>query len=149
MKLSRHSAILNIIENYEVETQEELAELLRDAGINVTQATVSRDIKELRLIKVLSENGKYKYASIKSGEPNISNRVVNVFKESVIEIDHAGNIIVVKTLSGAASAASVAIDALDWKDIVGCVAGDDTIFVLIKKEEAIKEVVKKFKKLMK
>ena len=97
MKLSRHSAILNIIENYEVETQEELAELLRDAGINVTQATVSRDIKELRLIKVLSENGKYKYASIKSGEPNISNRVVNVFKESVIEIDHAVNIIVVKT----------------------------------------------------
>lgn len=149
MKISRHSMILDIIENNEVETQEELAELLKRAGINVTQATVSRDIKELRLIKVLSENGKYQYAPFRSGETNINDRIVNVFRESVTSIDYAGNTIVIKTLSGTASAASVAIDALDWKEIVGCVAGDDTIFILIKKIDTIEEVVKRFKKLTK
>lgn len=141
--------IFDIIENNEVETQEELADLLRNAGINVTQATVSRDIKELRLIKILSESGKYRYSSLKSPESNINNRIVKVFKESVVNIDYAGNIIVIKTLAGTASAASVAIDALDWNEIMGCIAGDDTIFVLIKKSELMEDIVKKFRKLTK
>jgi len=149
VKISRHSMILDIIENNEVETQEELAVLLRNAGINVTQATVSRDIKELRLIKVMSESGKYRYASFRSTESNINDRIVKVFKESVTYIDYAGNTIVIKTLSGTASAASVAIDALDWNEIVGCVAGDDTIFVLIKRAELIEDIVKRFRKLTK
>lgn len=141
--------IFDIIEKNEVETQEELAELLRNAGIHVTQATVSRDIKELRLIKILSENGKYRYSSMRSTESNINKRIVKVFKESVVNIDYAGNIIVIKTLAGTASAASVAIDALDWNEIVGCIAGDDTIFILIKKVELMEDIVKKFKKLTK
>lgn len=149
MKISRHAMILDIIENNEVETQEELAELLKQNGIHITQATVSRDIKELKLIKVLSNNGKYRYAPFKSPESNINNRIVNVFRESVVDIDYAGNIIVIKTLSGTAMAASVAIDALDWFEILGCVAGDDTIFVLIKNQDQIEEIVQRFKKLTK
>ena len=149
MKISRHSMILDIIERNEVETQGELAVLLKDAGINVTQATVSRDIKELKLIKVMSESGKYKYSSLRTTGTSINDRIVKVFKESVASIDYAGHTIVIKTLTGTASAASVAIDALDWNEIVGCVAGDDTIFVLVKKEELIEDIVKRFNKLTK
>lgn len=149
MKISRHAVILNIIKNNEVETQEELAELLKQNGINVTQATVSRDIKELKLIKVMSESGKYRYAAFRGTENNINDRIVNVFRESVVNIDYAGNIIAIKTLSGTAMAASVAIDALGWSEIVGCVAGDDTIFVLIKETDIIEDIVKKFNKLIK
>ncbi len=149
MKISRHAMILDIIGNNEVETQEELAELLKQNGINVTQATVSRDIKELKLIKVMSKSGKYRYAPFRGTEANINDRIVNVFRESVVNIDYAGNIIVIKTLSGTAMAASVAIDALGWSEIVGCVAGDDTIFVLIKKADIIEDIVKRFNKLTK
>ncbi len=149
MKISRHSMILDIIENNEVETQGELADLLKDAGFDVTQATVSRDIKELKLIKVLSDSGKYKYEALRATELNINERIVKVFKESVVHIDYAGNTVVIKTLPGTASAASVAIDALDWREIVGCIAGDDTIFVLIKKVDQAENIVKRFKKLTK
>ncbi|HHT51291.1 MAG TPA: arginine repressor [Eubacteriaceae bacterium] len=149
MKISRHSMIMNIIENNEVETQGELADLLKKAGFNVTQATVSRDIKELKLIKVMTESGKYKYGTIKTTDSNINERIVKVFKESVTYIDYAGNTMVIKTLSGTASAASVAIDALDWPEIVGCVAGDDTIFVLIRKAEQAEDILRRFRKLTK
>ncbi|HHY90831.1 MAG TPA: arginine repressor, partial [Clostridiales bacterium] len=113
MKYARHAKILELIENYEIETQDELAEMLRKSGIHVTQATVSRDIKELRLIKVLSKNGRYKYASMKQPEAAVSDRLVKIFKDSITSIDSAGNIIVLRTLSGAANAACAAIDALD------------------------------------
>lgn len=141
--------ILDIIENNEVETQGELADLLKDAGFDVTQATVSRDIKELKLIKVLSDSGKYKYEALRATELNINERIVKVFKESVVHIDYSGNTVVIKTLPGTASAASVAIDALDWREIVGCIAGDDTIFVLIKNVDQAENIVKRFKKLTK
>lgn len=149
MKIARHSKILDLIEENEVETQEELAELLKKNGINVTQATVSRDIKELKLIKVSSENKKYCYAPLKNKEDLINDRIIKVFKESFLHIDYAGHTIVIKTLSGTASAASVAIDALDWREIVGCIAGDDTIFVLIKNEETIHEILERFRRLSK
>lgn len=149
MKVSRHTMILDLIKSNEVETQEELAELLKQNGIHVTQATVSRDIKELKLIKVLSDSGKYRYAPFKGTESNINSRIVNVFRESVTYIDYAGNIIVIKTLSGTAMAASVAIDALDWSEVLGCVAGDDTIFVLIRSQDQIEDIVQRFKKLTK
>ena len=148
MKYSRHARILEIIENNEIETQEELAEFLKRSGINVTQATVSRDIKELRLIKVLAKNGRYKYASMKQQESAISDRLVKIFKDSILSIDYAGNIIVLKTLSGAANAACAAIDALDVKELVGTIAGDDTIFILARDPEMVGELVERFKKLM-
>lgn len=149
MKISRHAKILELIERNEIDTQEELADKLKESGFNVTQATVSRDIKELRLIKVLTESGKYKYAALKEHDTMLSDRLVKVFSESVLSIDYAGNMIVIKTFSGAASAAGEAIDAFDINDIVGTLAGDDTIFVLVRSVENIQSIIEKFKKLMK
>lgn len=137
MKYSRHSKILEIIENEEIETQEDLASSLRECGFNVTQATVSRDIKELRLIKVLTKSGRYKYATIKQHENTITERFIKIFKDSVVSIDNAENIIVIKTLIGAANAAAAALDALDIKDAVGTIAGDDTIFVLMRTTDLV------------
>ncbi len=149
MKISRHSKILEIIENNLIETQEELAEQLKENGINVTQATVSRDIKELRLIKVLSESGRYKYAAMKEQNTMLTERLFKTFSETVMSIDYSDNIIVVKTFSGAAHAAGEAIDAFNLKDIVGSVAGDNTIFILVRNSESIPIIMDKFRKLMK
>lgn len=148
MKYSRHSKILEFIETHEIETQEELALNLKESGFNVTQATVSRDIKELRLIKVLTKTGKYKYATIKQQDSVISDRFLKLFKDSVISYDHSGTMIVVRTLTGSANAAAAAIDALDIKEIIGCIAGDDTIFLLLKSEEEILKVTNIFKNML-
>lgn len=148
MKYSRHIKILEIIKNVEVETQEELADLLKKSGFHVTQATVSRDIKELRLIKVLTQNKRYKYAAMQQQEHFLSDRLINLFKESVLSIDYSGNIIVLKTLTGAANAAASAIDAINSTDIVGSIAGDDTIFLLVREDSKLSEVIDTFKKMM-
>ncbi len=149
MKISRHSKILEIIENNQIETQEELAEQLKNKGVNVTQATVSRDIKELRLIKVLSDDGRYKYAAMKDQNTMMTERLLKTFAETVLSIDYSGNIIVIKTFSGAANAAGEAIDAFDIKEIVGSVAGDNTIFILVRNAENVTGIIERFKKLMK
>ncbi|HYE10063.1 MAG TPA: arginine repressor [Patescibacteria group bacterium] len=149
MKISRHAKILEIIERREIDTQEDLAEELKKSGFNVTQATVSRDIKELRLIKVLTESGKYKYAALREHDTMLSERLVKIFSESVLSIDYAGNIIVLKTFSGAAGGACEAIDVFDLPEIVGTIAGDDTIFILVRTAEQSEQVIEKFKKLMK
>lgn len=148
MKYSRHAKILEIIDDYEIETQEELAEYLKKSGFNVTQATVSRDIKELRLIKALTKNGKYKYATIKQQESVLSDRLIKILKDSVLSIDNAENIIVIRTLVGAANAAAAAVDVLDIKELVGTIAGDDTIFLLIRTKEDVDEIIEYFKKLI-
>ncbi|HHW70069.1 MAG TPA: arginine repressor [Clostridiales bacterium] len=149
MKINRHALILDIISEKDIETQEQLAEELRRRGIEVTQATVSRDIKELRLVKVLSPSGIYKYAPIDREENGVSDRLIRVFSESVVSMESANNLIVIKTISGSAMAAAGAIDALNWKEIIGCIAGDDTILVVVKKDELVNDVMKKFSKLMK
>lgn len=149
MKISRHSKILEIIEKSPIETQEELAEELKKSGYNITQATVSRDIKELKLVKVLDENGIYKYASLKEQDSMLNERLVKVFTESVLSIDYAGNMVVVKTFSGAANAAAEAIDVLDFKEVVGTIAGDNNIFVLVRNPENAETVIEKLKKMMK
>ena len=148
MKYNRHSKILEIIEKKDIETQEELAEELRKEGIDVTQATVSRDIKELRLVKVLAPSGVYKYAVIDSNNVDISPKLIRVFAESVLSIDHANNLVVIKTLAGSAQAAASAIDALNWREIVGSIAGDDTIMVVIRENESVIEVIDRFNKLI-
>ncbi|MBZ4644751.1 MAG: transcriptional regulator of arginine metabolism [Petroclostridium sp.] len=149
MKYDRHSKILELIESNVIETQEELAEKLKSSGFDVTQATVSRDIKELRLIKVLAENGKYKYAAINTPDANITGRLRTIFAESVTNIDFAMNIIVIKTLSGMAQAAAAAIDAMNWPEIVGSIAGDDTIMVITRSEKNSRELAEKFRKMIK
>lgn len=149
MKISRHAKILELIERYPIETQEELAEELKKSGYNITQATVSRDIKELKLVKVLDENGIYKYATLKEQDSMLSERLVKVFAESVLSVDYAGNIVVVKTFSGAANAAAEAIDVLDFKEVVGTIAGDDTIFILVRNQVNVEVVIDRLKKMMK
>jgi transcriptional regulator of arginine metabolism len=149
MKFNRHALILHIINEKDIETQEELAEELKNHGIEVTQATVSRDIKELRLVKVLSPSGIYKYAAIEKEDTSYSEKLIRVFSESVISIDYSNNLIVIKTISASAMGAAAAIDALNWKEIVGCIAGDDTILVVVRSNELVKEVVSRFNKLMK
>jgi transcriptional regulator of arginine metabolism len=149
MKISRHAKILELIERHPIETQEELAEELKKSGYNITQATVSRDIKELKLVKVLDENGIYKYATLKEQDSMLSERLVKVFAESVLSVDYAGNIVVVKTFSGAANAAAEAIDVLDFKEIVGTIAGDDTIFILVRSQDNVEVIIDRLKKMMK
>lgn len=149
MKFQRQLKILEIIEQYSVETQEELSEKLREKGFDVTQATVSRDIKELRLVKILSDNGVYKYApSSHETLPNISTKFRIIFKESVVSVDCANNIVSVKTLPGMAHAAAMAIDALSWQDFVGSLAGDDTIFVLMRNEKAALDLHGELRKML-
>lgn len=137
MKFQRQAKILDLIDKHEIETQEELSEQLRNMGYNTTQATVSRDIKELRLIKILSaETGKYKYAVASSEvESSFTTRLRNIFKECVTDINIAQNIVVIKTLPGLGQAAAMAIDAMRHKAVVGSLGGDDTVFIVMKDNE--------------
>lgn len=148
MKITRHAKILEIINHKDIETQEELAEELKKTGIDVTQATVSRDIKELKLIKVMSNSGSYKYAAIAPTENLLSDRLVSIFAQTVLLIDYVNNFIIIRTISGSASAAAEAIDSLGWDGIVGTIAGDNTIFILTRSNEKAEELVMRFKKLV-
>lgn len=130
MKKKRHEKILEIIQKNEIETQEELQEKLKTSGFEVTQATISRDIKELRLVKELSSSGKYKYSTGRKLGKDFSNRLSSVFSESITAVDYALNTVVIKCFAGMANAACAAIDSMHWDGVVGTLAGDDTIFIL-------------------
>lgn len=149
MKAARHQHILEVIAKRDVETQEELARLLRESGIDVTQATVSRDIKELRLFKVLGEGGVSRYAAAQRERDDINDRLIRLFSESVLTMDHAGNMIVMKTLSGAANAAAQTIDSLKWPWVLGTLAGDDTILIIVRDEHMVQEVLDRFAEMVK
>ena len=149
MKAARHAMILDLIETFNIETQDDLAMRLKDRGINVTQATVSRDIKELRLIKVLADDGGYKYATVDKAEAGMKERFVRIFSNSVISITSAANLIIIKTISGTGSAAGEAIDSLRWSEVAGTLAGDNTVFVAIKDIKSVPELVKRFNAMLK
>lgn len=148
MKSARQTAILSLIEQKDVRTQEELARSLKELGYKVTQATVSRDIKELRLLKVLSQNGGYKYATADQAEHGISDRFVRMFVDSVLSITPAGNIIVIRTLAGSANVAGEAIDSMRWPEIVGTLSGDNTILVVVHDDKEAALVVDKFNDIL-
>lgn len=135
MKKNRHQKMKELVEQYEIETQEELAERLKEAGFQVTQATVSRDIRELKLTKVPTGNGKQKYAIILHSDHFLSDKYIRVLKDGFISMDIAQNILVVKTVSGMAMAVAAAIDAMKLKEIVGSIAGDDTIMMALQSEK--------------
>ena len=149
MKTVRQVAILDIIEKTDVETQEELANALRERGIKVTQATVSRDIKELRLLKVLTPAGVYKYATADKAENGLTERFIRILTESVLSVASSNNLIVVKTLSGSANMAAEALDSLHWPEILGTLAGDNTILLIIRSNEDVPGVTAHIKELMK
>ncbi|MEY8762273.1 MULTISPECIES: arginine repressor [Clostridium] len=148
MKVTRHAKILEIINSNDIETQEELAEQLRKSGMNVTQATVSRDIKELKLIKVLSDTGRYKYATISHTENVLSNKLINIFSQTVTGVENVNNFVIVKTLSGSAPAAAEAIDSLNFFGIAGTLAGDNTIFVMARDDEKAQNITQRMKKMI-
>lgn len=148
MKVTRHAKILEIINSKDIDTQEELAEELKKSGMNVTQATVSRDIKELKLIKVLSETGKYKYATINHTDSHISDRLVSIFAQTVVNVENIEKFIIIKTIPGSAPAAAEAIDSLGFDGIAGTIAGDNTIFAIVRNNEKAQEITQKLKKII-
>lgn len=147
-RTGRQLKLIEIINKNEIETQEVLAEALRNEGYLVTQATVSRDIKDLGLIKVMTPNKTYKYAQPASTEQKSSGKMLNLFRECVISIDYAGHLIVIKTVSGGANSAATLVDKLNFPEVMGCVAGDDTILVVIKDQQKIVPIVEKLKSLL-
>jgi transcriptional regulator of arginine metabolism len=149
MKYNRQAKILEIIEAEVIETQEEIADRLKELGMDVTQATISRDIKELRLIKVMTSDGRYKYAPFSETENVVYNRLMKVFTESYVSSDYANNIVIVKTLPGMAQASASAIDSLKWPEIVGSIAGDDTVMIICRAEKIAEDLVNKFNKMAK
>jgi len=148
MKYNRHAKILDIIENYDVSTQDELAEKLREQGLDVTQATISRDIKELRLVKVMDSEGKTKYTVINNDSGVLSEKLLSVLRGGYVSSDYANNILVIKTLPGMASAVASSIDSLGWMAIIGTIAGDDTIMVITRAERIAEELQEKISQLL-
>ena len=147
-RTGRQLKLIEIINKNEIETQEALAEALRNEGYLVTQATVSRDIKDLGLIKVMTPNKTYKYAQPASTEQKSSGKMLNLFRECVISIDYAGHLIVIKTVSGGANSAATLVDKLNFPEVMGCGAGDDKILVVIKDQQKIVPIVEKLKSLL-
>ena len=149
MKTVRQVAILDIIEKQEIETQEELASALNARGIRVTQATVSRDIKELRLLKVLTPSGKYKYSTGDQADNNLTDRFIRMLAESRLSVSSANNLIVVKTLSGSANVAAEALDSMHWPEVLGTLAGDNTVLLIIRSNEETITVTSRIREMMK
>lgn len=149
MKSNRHDAIIDIISQEAIDTQEMLSEKLRERGFNVTQATVSRDIKQLHLVKKSTENGSYKYA-LGNDDSQSSAKYKNIMRETVISVRQAGNLIVIKTYTGMANAAAAAIDSIAGGLVLGTIAGDDTIFAATENEDNARifvAMVKDFSKI--
>ena len=143
MKKVRLGKIIEIIEKRDVETQEELAALLKEAGYDVTQATVSRDIRELKLSKVPTGNGRQKYVALKQDDSHLGDKYIRVLKDGFMSMDMAQNILVLKTVPGMAMAVAAAIDAIKFKEIVGSIAGDDTIMVAVRTVEETQTLMDK------
>ncbi|WP_346889205.1 arginine repressor [Clostridium sp. UBA1056] len=149
MKENRHSIILEIIKNEDIETQDDLADRLRARNINVTQATVSRDIKELNLIKTLSHTGKYKYAQVSTNNNSTISALSYIFSNTAISVERVDKILVVKTITASAAVAAEAIDSFNLEGIAGTIAGDNTIFILVRTDEKAEELKLEIEKLIK
>jgi len=148
-KADRHNKILELITNQTVSTQTELTNLLIKAGYDVTQATTSRDLQELRITKLMLSDGTYKYAVAKLPEISINEKMRTVFTQCLMSVDYANNIVVIKTFSGAAQAVAAALDSFVWDEIIGSIAGDDTIMVVVRNEKSAKQLAVKLSRYIK
>ena len=148
MKQGRHEKILSLIGQYEICTQEELAEYLGNDGFRVTQATVSRDIRQLNLTKIQGPDGKSRYSAAVAGERKLGEKYVRVLKEGTVSIEEASNLLVIKTVSGMAMAVAAALDALKFPEVLGCIAGDDTIMCALRNASDSRTVHEKIEKLL-
>lgn len=145
MKIKRQSRIVELIKEHEIETQDKLVEILNSEGFNVTQATISRDMRELKLTKVATGDGGQKYAILTSGDIQISERLGRIFRDGVISMDYAQNMIVIKTLNGMAMAVAAALDSMGNNEVMGTIAGDDTIFCVVKTEQKAIRLIERLK----
>ena len=149
MKSNRQQKIIELVGNYEIETQEELADKLREEGFQVTQATVSRDIRALKLSKVSCGMGRQKYVAVQQSDTRLSEKYIRVLKDGFISMDKAQNILVIKTVSGMAMAVAAAVDAMEMEEIVGSIAGDDTIMAAVRTTEDTQIVMGKISEMLK
>lgn len=148
MKINRHAKIIELINKYHIETQEELAEYLNQEGFKVTQATVSRDIRDLKLTKVPYEGGRQKYAVHQAVETEMNEKYIRILRDGYVSMDMAQNILVIKTVSGMAMAVCAAIDSLKWNEVVGSIAGDDTIMCVIRSTDDAVKIMDKISKIV-
>ena len=148
MKINRHAKIIELINKYHIETQEELAEYLNREGFKVTQATVSRDIRDLKLTKVPYEGGRQKYAVHQAVETEMNEKYIRILRDGYVSMDMAQNILVIKTVSGMAMAVCAAIDSLKWNEVVGSIAGDDTIMCVIRSTDDAVKTMDKISKIV-
>lgn len=148
MKVERHSKIIQLINQYDIETQEELAARLNESGFGVTQATVSRDIRELKLTKIAKADGHSKYAVLQNDNQELGTKYIGVLKAAFVSMDMAQNILVIKTAPGMAMAAAAALDDMQWSEIVGCIAGDNTIMCVIRSADDALLVMDKLRKML-
>lgn len=148
MKRKRHEVVVELINKYDIETQEELAAYLKEEGFEVTQATVSRDIRELKLSKISTGNGKQKYIILKNDDSHLGDKYIRVLRDGFVSMNQAQNILVIKTVQGMAMAVAAALDAMKYQEIVGCIAGDDTIMVAVKSTDDTLIVMEKIKEVL-
>ena len=148
MKLERHAKIIELIGKYAIETQEELAGRLNEAGFRVTQATVSRDIRELKLTK-MTVDGRQRYVIVPGPGSQLGDKYIGILREGFLSMDMAQNILVVKTVSGMAMAVAAALDDLNWQEIAGCIAGDDTVFCAGRTADDAMLVMEKLRRALK
>lgn len=148
MKVNRHAKIIELINKHQIETQEELAAYLTQEGFKVTQATVSRDIRDLKLTKVPADNGGQRYAIHQKSGSTMNDKYIRVLKDGFVSMDMAMNILVIKTVGGMAMAVAAAIDAMQWNEVVGCIAGDDTIMCAIRSTDDTTKVMDKISKIV-
>lgn len=148
MKIGRHAKIIDLISRYDIETQEELVERLNKEGFQVTQATISRDIRELKLTKIAVSGGRQKYAVMQPGSVGMNEKYLRVLRDGYVSMDMAQNILVVKTVSGMAMAVAAALDAMHWQEVAGCIAGDDTIMCAIRSVEDTVRVMDKIRRIL-
>lgn len=148
MKRQRHEVVVDLINRYDIETQEELAAYLREEGYDVTQATVSRDIRELKLSKIATGNGKQKYIILKNDDSHLGDKFIRVLRDGFVSMNMAQNILVIKTVQGMAMAVAAALDAMKFPEIVGCIAGDDTIMAAVKSVDDTMVVMEKINKIL-
>ncbi len=149
MKRERQKKILELIEKFEIETQDDLINHLKDAGFDVTQATVSRDIRELKLTKGSTHSGVSKYAAPAAKREHVIPRFSSALTDSITKVDYAGNLIIIKTYPGMANAVATCVDSLNLEDIIGCVAGDDAILVVVRDDQTAEELSDKLHEMIK
>ena len=148
MKVARHEKIIELIQQYDIDTQEELAARLNEAGFKVTQATVSRDIRALKMTKVAGKDGKSHYAILNSASQELGDKYTRVLHDALTSIDVGQNMIVIRTVPGMAMGVAAALDALNWKEILGCIAGDDTIMCAVRSVDDTIAVMSRLRKLV-